>query len=71
MTNELSRHRGVAQPGLERLVRDQEVAGSNPVAPIRLAISAIDAIETTVGIEEISTAIFSGLRNVNSCPRQF
>ena len=25
--------RGVAQPGLERLVRDQEVAGSNPVAP--------------------------------------
>ena len=26
--------RGVAQLGLERLVRDQEVAGSNPVAPI-------------------------------------
>ena len=25
--------RGVAQLGLERLVRDQEVAGSNPVAP--------------------------------------
>ena len=26
--------RGVAQSGLERLVRDQEVAGSNPVTPI-------------------------------------
>ncbi len=26
--------RGVAQPGLERYVRDVEVAGSNPVAPI-------------------------------------
>jgi hypothetical protein len=26
--------RGVAQLGLERLVRDQEVAGSNPVTPI-------------------------------------
>ena len=25
--------RGVAQLGLERLVRDQEVAGSNPVTP--------------------------------------
>ncbi len=31
--------RGVAQLGLERLVRDQEVAGSNPVAPICLAVS--------------------------------
>ena len=27
------RLRGVAQPGLERSVRDAEVAGSNPVAP--------------------------------------
>jgi hypothetical protein len=27
--------RGVAQLGLERLVRDQEVAGSNPVTPIK------------------------------------
>src|SRR5262249_30708480 len=28
--------RGVAQLGLERLVRDQEVGGSNPLAPIFL-----------------------------------
>ena len=28
------RPRGVAQLGLERLVRDQEVGGSNPLAPI-------------------------------------
>lgn len=26
--------RSIAQPGLERLVRDQEVGGSNPLAPI-------------------------------------
>ena len=30
----LTKDRGVAQLGLERLVRDQEVAGSNPVTPI-------------------------------------
>ena len=30
----LEKDRGVAQLGLERLVRDQEVAGSNPVTPI-------------------------------------
>ena len=29
-------HRGVAQLGLERLVRDQEVEGSNPFTPIRI-----------------------------------
>ncbi len=28
--------RGVAQLGLERGVRDAEVAGSNPVAPIKI-----------------------------------
>src|SRR5262245_31935868 len=32
----LSKARGVAQLGLERLVRDQEVVGSNPITPIRL-----------------------------------
>ncbi len=26
-------YRGVAQPGLERLVRDQEAGGSNPLTP--------------------------------------
>ena len=30
----LDHRRGVAQPGLERSVRDAEAAGSNPVAPI-------------------------------------
>ena len=29
--------RGVAQPGLERRVRDAEVAGSNPAAPTSLS----------------------------------
>ena len=29
----LSEHRGVAQSGLEHLVRDQGVSGSNPPAP--------------------------------------
>ncbi len=28
-----SNHRGVAQPGLEHLVRDQEAGGSNPLTP--------------------------------------
>ncbi len=32
--------RGVAQPGLERLVRDQEVGGSNPPAPISFLLCA-------------------------------
>src|SRR6516162_8646197 len=35
----IHRTRGVAQLGLERLVRDQEVGGSNPLAPIFCGVS--------------------------------
>ena len=38
--DERGRVRGVAQLGLERCVRDAEVAGSNPVSPILAALAA-------------------------------
>ena len=40
--------RGVAQLGLERLVWDQEVAGSNPAAPIYTTHNAIATYENEV-----------------------
>lgn len=48
--------RGVAQPGLERLVRDQEVAGSNPVAPTP---KAAEGTSRTFKVLSVLSAAFS------------